>query len=233
MTHYSYSQLEGLWINAGGSKSLAPVMAAIAEAESGGNSDAYNSSGASGLWQILGAVNPADQGNLFSPQTNAKEAVLKYKSQGLTAWTTYVSGAYKAYLSNSTTPSGVSAGQGTSSAAASSASAGCIIGIPPLSFSALVVHLSTPNVCFFSKSNARALIGGLIVGVGISALGIGLAVIVVSAFGKHGKTVDKLAALAPDVKNRQEVTAEAGGGAAAGETAGASELSAADLAVAA
>jgi len=98
VTTYTYAQLEGLWEQAGGSKALAPVMAAIAMAESGGNSDAYNQSGASGLWQILGAVNPSDQGHLFNPQVNAREALLKYQTQGLGAWVTYTDGAYKQYL---------------------------------------------------------------------------------------------------------------------------------------
>ena len=110
MTTYSYAQLEQLWIGAGGSKALAPVMAAIAEAESSGNSQAYNASGASGLWQILGAVNPSDQGNLFNPQVNAKEALLKYNTQGLGAWVTYTSGAYKQYLQGNVPPSALTGG---------------------------------------------------------------------------------------------------------------------------
>jgi len=98
MGDYTYSQLEELWENAGGSAALAPVMAAIAMAESSGNPNAYNASGASGLWQILGAVNPSDQSQLFNPIVNAKEAVLKYQTQGLDAWVTYTSGAYKQFL---------------------------------------------------------------------------------------------------------------------------------------
>ena len=105
MTTYSYAQLESLWVQAGGSSALAPVMAAIAEAESGGNSAAYNQSGASGLWQILGAVNPGDQSSLFNPQVNAKEAVAKYKTQGLDAWTTYTGGQYKQFLQSNVAPS--------------------------------------------------------------------------------------------------------------------------------
>jgi len=112
MTVYSYAQLEGLWEQAGGSKALAPVMAAIAMAESGGNSQAYNPSGATGLWQILGAVNPADQGNLFNPQVNAKEALLKYKTQGLGAWVTYTDGAYKKYLQGNVPPTAITGVQG-------------------------------------------------------------------------------------------------------------------------
>jgi cell wall-associated NlpC family hydrolase len=99
---YSYRQLEQLWVSAGGSKTLAPIMAAIAMAESGGNPDAYNPSGATGLWQILGAVKPADQSRLTDPKVNAREAVLKYKEQSLSAWTTYTSGAYKKFLQSGT-----------------------------------------------------------------------------------------------------------------------------------
>lgn len=100
MTTYSYAQLEGLWLNAGGSATIAPVMAAIALAESGGRSDAKNPSGATGLWQILGNPFP---GNALDPATNAKMAVAKYKSQGLKAWTAYTSGAYKKYLKSGVT----------------------------------------------------------------------------------------------------------------------------------
>lgn len=104
MTTYSYAQLEGLWIAQGGSKALAPVMAAIALAESGGNPDAENPSGATGLWQILGAVYPRDAQALKDPQVNAREAVAKYKTQGLKAWITYTSGAYKKYLKGNVPP---------------------------------------------------------------------------------------------------------------------------------
>jgi hypothetical protein len=104
MTAYSYAQLEGLWVDQGGSKALAPVMAAIALAESGGNPDARNPSGATGLWQILGAVYPRDAQALTDPQVNAREAVAKYKTQGLSAWATYTSGAYKRYLRGGVPP---------------------------------------------------------------------------------------------------------------------------------
>jgi hypothetical protein len=52
MTTYSFSQLEQLWEQAGGSSALASYAAATAIIESGGNPDAYNPSGATGLWQI-------------------------------------------------------------------------------------------------------------------------------------------------------------------------------------
>ena len=56
----SYGQLERLWTEAGGASRMAALMAAIAEAESSGNSQAHNPSGASGLWQILGLPFPGN-----------------------------------------------------------------------------------------------------------------------------------------------------------------------------
>lgn len=94
----SYRQLEQLWISAGGRRSLAPTLAAIAEAESGGNPEAENPSGASGLWQILGAVRPRDQAHLFDPNVNAREAVLKYQNQGLSAWQTWTQGTFEKFM---------------------------------------------------------------------------------------------------------------------------------------
>lgn len=104
MTQYSYSQLETLWLDTAkgtqyATNAWAALMAAIAMAESSGNSEAYNASGATGLWQILGAVNSSDQSSLTDPTVNAHEALLKLQSQGLAAWTTYTSGAYKQFLS--------------------------------------------------------------------------------------------------------------------------------------
>ena len=79
MTTYTFAQLEGLWIQAGGSKALAPLMAGVAEVESGGNPQAYNPSGASGLWQIEIPVNesyvPGGAANVFNALDNAKAAV--------------------------------------------------------------------------------------------------------------------------------------------------------------
>jgi hypothetical protein len=95
LARYSFTQLEALWTRAGGPKNMAPVMAAIALAESSGDSNAHNPSGASGLWQILGNPFP---GNAFDPLTNARMAVAKWRSQGLQAWVTYTSGAYRKFL---------------------------------------------------------------------------------------------------------------------------------------
>jgi hypothetical protein len=117
MTTYTYSELETLWLDAAkGTKYAtdpwAELMAAIAEAESGGDSEAKNPSGATGIWQILGAVSPSDQSNLTDPTVNAHEALLKLESQGLGAWTTYTSGAYKSHLQSGVNPSSLPTSSG-------------------------------------------------------------------------------------------------------------------------
>jgi tape measure domain-containing protein len=91
----------------------AAVMAAIAMAESGGRSSAYNGNAATGdksygLWQInmLGGMGPQRRrafgiGNneaLFDPATNANAARQVFGSQGFGAWSVYRSGAYKDFL---------------------------------------------------------------------------------------------------------------------------------------
>ena len=111
----SYGQVEQLWIQAGGPKRLAPLMAAIATAESQRYPGARNPSGATGLFQILGLPNgmPANS-NLLDPEVNARAAVLKWRQQGLGAWVTYTSGAYKQYLLRGIRPQPV-AGEAISS----------------------------------------------------------------------------------------------------------------------
>ena len=77
---YSYYGLEALWRAAGGPAWAAPRAARIALCESGGRSWARNpSSGAAGLWQILGLPFP---GNPYNPYTNARMAVAKFRAAG-------------------------------------------------------------------------------------------------------------------------------------------------------
>ena len=77
--NYTYTQLQQLWLNAGGSPALAPLAAGIALVESSGNPNAYNPSGASGLWQIEIPINaghvPGGAANVYNPQDNAAAAV--------------------------------------------------------------------------------------------------------------------------------------------------------------
>lgn len=98
---YSFAQLEQLWIKAGGQKTIAPIMAAIALAESGGNPKAVsgrNQNGTvdRGLWQINSSHGYGTSS--LDPVANAKQATGIYHSQGLNAWTTFQTGAYKTYL---------------------------------------------------------------------------------------------------------------------------------------
>jgi hypothetical protein len=105
---YGKKELEALWVKAGGKKALASTMAAIALAESGGNPNARNPEGpehAEGLWQIKGQI---VKGNPFDPEVSAANAVAKYNSQGLGAWSTYSSGAYKQYLTGANEGAGLS-----------------------------------------------------------------------------------------------------------------------------
>jgi hypothetical protein len=183
-TLYSYAQLEGLWINAGGSSALAPTMAAIAEAESGGCSTAYNASGATGLWQILGAVDPSDQANLTDPATNAKEAVLKYKDQGLGAWVTYTSGAYKAYMNGATTPDTSVPGTGTSATLTSATEpASCLLWFPGIS---VPIVGNVGGSCLVHKPEARAVIGAGLMAAGVIVAGAGLLILAAFGLGKSG-----------------------------------------------
>jgi hypothetical protein len=101
-----YAQLEGLWITAGGEAALAPTMAAIALAESGGNPNATNPTDNGGrqtswgLWQISDGTHNQPVPNILDPLVNAQQAVAKWRDQGLTAWGTYDSGAWRRYYLN-------------------------------------------------------------------------------------------------------------------------------------
>lgn len=99
----SGDNLGQLWIQAGGDPRLANTMAAVAMAESSGQTGAVhkNNDGSidRGLWQINSVHSQFDAQRLVSdPLYNAQAAVSIEKSQGLTAWTTYSSGAYRQFL---------------------------------------------------------------------------------------------------------------------------------------
>lgn len=92
---YNKGALRNLWSRYSHGLGDPNLMAAIALAESGGNPNAHNPSGATGLWQILGSILP---GNLRNPVVNVRNAVAKLKSQGLGAWEAYTNGSYRQYL---------------------------------------------------------------------------------------------------------------------------------------
>jgi hypothetical protein len=127
---YTYAQLEGLWEQAGGSAALAPLMAAIALAESSGNPDATNPTDNNGtqtswgLWQISDGTHNQPVPGILNPLTNAQQAVAKIKSQGLSAWGTYDSGAYKQFLQGNVPASAVPPAASGSTPAAGGTAAG-------------------------------------------------------------------------------------------------------------
>lgn len=205
----SYAQLEAVWLSAAkgtqyATRAWAALMAAIAEAESSGNPDAtnpYDNGGTQtswGLWQISLGNHDAPSPNWNNPYVNAQLAVGKLQSQGLSAWGTYTSGAYKAFLSGNTTPdgagiAGASAADAAYLTAASSATSNCLWSIPSLGSvvgntgggvvggiiggitgnpSAGVSELAGGGgYCIFSRSEARALVGaGFLVGGGLITL---------------------------------------------------------------
>lgn len=124
-TDLSYNQLVSVWEKdaAGtkyGSAPWAHLMAAIGLAESSGNPDATNPNDNNGtqtswgLWQISLGNHDAPAPDWNNPDENARLAIGKLQSQGLGAWGTYDSGAYRADLpAGQSVPSGVA--QGTAS----------------------------------------------------------------------------------------------------------------------
>jgi hypothetical protein len=107
---YSFAQLVSIWQESAAgtkyaSKAWAELMAAIALAESSGNPGAVNATdnggrqSSYGLWQISTGTHAPPAPNWQDPVVNAHLAIGKLKSQGLGAWGTYTSGAYRKFLS--------------------------------------------------------------------------------------------------------------------------------------
>src|SRR5215472_1383913 len=103
---YSYAQIEGIWVQAGGPVGVAPIAAAIAMAESGGNTTATdndsNGSVDRGLWQIIsihGAL------STYDVMGNARAAVsISNNGTNWSPWVTYSNGAYRKYYQTGVTP---------------------------------------------------------------------------------------------------------------------------------
>lgn len=190
----SYQALKSLWIAAGGAKDKADVMAAIAIAESGGRPSAKNTKPPDysiGLWQInyYGNLLPGRTKEFgspaalqASPTAQARAAVAIERQQGLGAWSTYTSGAYKKYLNGAdysgsgTDTSGGSTSGTDASTTATAASyqddPKCLIGMDiPL----------VGGVCILTKGQGRAILGSLLIGAGgiLSAGGL----IILTAYG--------------------------------------------------
>jgi len=93
----SVGDMGHLWVMAGGPPALAHLMGAIGMAESHGDPNAYNPSGATGWAQILGQV---VAGNLRNPLVSARNAVKKWRDAGhsFSPWVAYTSGAYRQFM---------------------------------------------------------------------------------------------------------------------------------------
>jgi hypothetical protein len=198
----TYAQAEGLWIKAGGPKTVAPVAAAIAVAESGLDANQYNPTDNGGtqtswgLWQVShGDHSPYP--NWQDPLANAQYAVAKYRgANGFTPWGTYDSGAYRAYLNPGTTPDPNPPGKGGGNAGAPAGGAGgvqttasddpaCLVGTPNFDiFSSIpVIGGAFPKIqaCLLSKSGARWMAG---IGLMTASAIVGLSgAIVLAAYG--------------------------------------------------
>lgn len=113
---YSIPELRSLAQQAGFKGADVNIAAAVAMAESSGNSRSYNPVGRDdsyGLWQInmKGSLGPdrrkkfgiTKNSDLFDPGINARAAKRIKDDSGWGAWTTYTSGKYKQYLTTSDT----------------------------------------------------------------------------------------------------------------------------------
>jgi hypothetical protein len=224
----SYAQLKAVWLVASmgtkyHSNAWASLMAAIAEAESSGRptaTDPTDNGGTQtswGLWQISLGNHEAPSPNWADPVENAKLAIGKLDDQGLSAWGTYDSGAYQAFLSDKTAaasltdiptgPDAASQGQLTAQASQSANCAWKINLLGTLPSWIPFVGGDSPGVCVLSKSQARAVLGtALVLGgslIVLARLGVTLAAAAIPLAGKVAPLV------AP----------EAGAAAAAGATA--------------
>jgi Lysozyme like domain len=178
----SYAQLKAVWLQAAagtkyGTNAWASLMAAIAEAESGGDAYATNPNDNNGtqtswgLWQISNGTHGSVSSQWASPVVNAQLALGKLEDQGLSAWGTYTSGAYKAYLSDKTSPdgSGIPAVTTADTSAASLSAETASDCLFPGGSRSLGLGLSFP--CLISYGNARALIAGGVILLG-GAIGL-------------------------------------------------------------
>jgi len=211
MSTLSYAQLEGLWLNTAkgtryATKNWAALMAAIAEAESGGNTDATNPTDNGGtqtswgLWQISLGNHQPPAANWADPAVNAQLALGKLQDQGLGAWGTYDSGAYKAYINGATTPDPSVPGNPNARLAANVTAnvSDCLYGfsVIPGGAGGLIGGLlgdifgggNVGQICFLTRSQMRGAVGVTLIagGAAVMAMGLGLAFYEVGSHSRLG-----------------------------------------------
>lgn len=221
-TKYTYGQIEGLWIAGGGDPSMAPLMAAIAFAESGGHPDEITDTPDTGdysvgLWQInyydgllqsrTAAFGPPAQLAL-NPLAQAKAAVSILHSQGLSAWTTYTRGNYQQFYTTGVAPIPWTGGGGSlGGAGGASGNADGSGGVENAGLFSLPANCAFGlpfgglSVCILTKKQARQL-AGILLTVGGSAIAlIGLGIVVAQGFRRSdlSKAINKAVASLPVV----------------------------------
>lgn len=225
-TTYQPSQLQSLWIQAGGAPSAAPMASAIALAESGGN-PAPNGSGPNatndwGLWQIHNG-GPA----MLDPLANARRAVaMSANGTNWRPWCTAYSDAacgtkggtfmgagspFLRFMSgiNGTTPTGVGSPPATGAGSTPSA----VSNAAPDTETLFRIPIPIPGVpdITVTRSNGRALAGGLALAGGGVVVLIGLTILATgSVEGIAAKTLGKVLqpAGAPKAVTQEPLTEE-------------------------
>ncbi len=181
MARLTYGQLEQVWIQGGGSRALAPLMAAIAMAESGGDAGATNPTDNNGtqtswgLWQISDGTHNMPSADILTPLGNARAAVAKYHSQGLGAWGTYTSGAYRVFYRGNIPPGRLPQGGGSPTSATTTAWWSSIPGTGLLSGAGTLVQDVSHTLEWFANpgniARIMAFFFGLLLGIpGLYAL---------------------------------------------------------------
>lgn len=202
MANYTYAQLMQIWTANGGSSTWAPMAAAVAMAESGGNSDSISKSNDYGLWQI----NNGGQA-MLDPNANAKRAIAM-SNNGATwkPWcTAYADGAcgtkgggylgagspFMKYLNGSAGQiPGTGGAIGSSPVTGDSGSGATLLSTKDNCLWSFHIPGASGDQCLFQAGWARAALGGIIIFGGAVILSIGLTLL---AYQKMPESVKKLA----------------------------------------
>lgn len=189
-TRYTFAELEGLWINAGGPAALAPTAAAIALAESGGCSTDLNPTDNGGrqtswgLWQISNGTHSSPGPNWNTGAGNAALAVAKWRGGGFSPWGTYVSGKYKQFLNgnppapDTSVNGGAAGGAGTTAATLTAANPDCLLAMPS---GKVFLIGQIGGGCLLSKATARGIVGSGIMVNGAVVMVVGA--LILAAYG--------------------------------------------------
>lgn len=188
----SFAEIEQLWIANGGSKAAAPVMAAIAIAESGGRSTALNNTPATGdysvgLWQInyydgLLASRTAEFGTPASLQGNANaqaQAAIKLSNNGTNLGPWKGDPVASAVMAGQPIPTKYTNGTTVSAASTGAAASGTAASTTPTCTPVIGEGgvLGIGSATLLNSCQAQEILGGLLIGIGGIVLIVGFAVV--------------------------------------------------------